>query len=73
MNEDRSNNRGYKPIIHKLIADANYKGFRDFDRCVAAIHMYQSHVVFNKPISVGTCVLNLSKLLMYGEIKAKYG
>ena len=63
--------------LRRLIADVNYKGFHDFGCGVAAIHRHQKRLILNKPIAVGTCVLDLSKLLMYnfwyGEIKSKYG
>ena len=48
-----------------------------FDENLLDIHMKKTELVFNKPISVGMCILDLSKTLMYdfhnSHIKHKYG
>ena len=41
-----------------------------------AIHMKKSHIVYDKPVYLGMCILDLSKTLMYNfhynYIKKKY-
>ena len=48
-----------------------------FDENLIAIHMRKTKLVYNKPIYLGMCILDLSKTLMYdfhyNYIKQKYG
>ncbi|XP_048588381.1 uncharacterized protein LOC116601844 [Nematostella vectensis] len=61
----------------KLISKPNYKHRTIFCENLAAIHMRKTRLVFNKPVYLGMCILDLSKNLMYdfhyGYVKPKYG
>ena len=60
----------------KLAAKPNYMHCTIFDENFIAIHMKKTKLVFNKPIYLGMCILDLSKTLMYdfhyNYIKKKY-
>lgn len=60
-----------------LIAQPNFKKCTIFDEDLAAIELYKSHILMNKPVVIGMCVLELSKVLMYkflyNYLKPKYG
>jgi hypothetical protein len=55
----------------------NFKDFRIFSEGLAAIEMNKTQVVYNKPMIVGFCILELSKVLMYdfhyNTMKKQYG
>ena len=61
----------------KLAAKPNYMHCTTFDENLVAIHMKKTKLVFNKPVYLGMCILDLSKTLMYdfhyNYIKTKYG
>ena len=61
----------------KLVAKPNYDHQTIFDENLIAIHMKRTKLVYNKPIYLGMCILDLSKTLMYdfhySYIKNKYG
>ena len=61
----------------KLAAKPNYDSRTIFDENLIAIHMKKTKLVYNKPIYLGMCILDLSKTLMYdfhyNYIKNKYG
>jgi hypothetical protein len=61
----------------KLAAKPNYQHCTIFDENLVAIHMKKTKLVFNKPVYLGMCILDLSKTLMYdfhyNYIKKKYG
>ena len=61
----------------KLAAKPNYMHCTIFDENLVAIHMKKTKLVFNKPVYLGMCILDLSKTLMYdfhyNYIKTKYG
>ena len=61
----------------KLAAKPNYDSRTIFDENLIAIHMRKTKLVYNKPIYLGMCILDLSKTLMYdfhyNYIKQKYG
>ena len=63
--------------VSKFISKPNYNHRTIFCDNLAAIHMKKTHSVFNKPIYLGMCILDLSKTLMYefhcNYIKLKYG
>lgn len=60
-----------------LIARPNFKRFKIFDEDLAAIELRNTHIKMNKPIIIGMCVLDISKLTMYKFLyeflKPKYG
>lgn len=60
----------------KWIARSNFQDRTIFDENLVALHMRKTTLKFNKPITVGMVVLDLSKTLMYefhyGHMKEKY-
>ena len=63
-------------VAKKLAAKPNFKHCTIFDENLVAIHMKKKKIVFNKPVYLGMCILDLSKTLMYNfyyeYIKPKY-
>ena len=61
----------------KLSAKPNFKHCNIFSENLIAIHMNKTELKFNKPVYLGMCILDLSKILMYdfhyNYIKQKYG
>ena len=61
----------------KLISKPNFKHRTIFCENLVAIHMKKIKLVFNKPVYIGMCILDLSKTIMYNfhynYIKQKYG
>ena len=61
----------------KLAAKPNFKHLNIFCEDLIAVHMKKPSLIFNKPVYLGMCILDLSKTLMYGFhynfIKNKYG
>ena len=49
----------------KLAAKPNFTHCNIFDENLVAIHMKKTKLVFNKPVYLGMCILDLSKTLMY--------
>ena len=49
----------------KLAAKPNFKHCNIFDENLVALHMKKTKLVFNKPVYLGMCILDLSKTLMY--------
>ena len=66
-----------KAKARKLAAKPNFQHCTIFDENLVAIHMKKTKLVFNKPVYLGMCILDLSKTLMYdfhyNYIKKKYG
>ena len=60
----------------KLISKPNYQHRTIFCENLVAIHMKKTKLVFNKPVYLGMCILDLSKTIMYdfhyNYIKPKY-
>ena len=57
----------------KLISKPNYKHRRIFCENLIAIHMKKTRLLFNKPVYLGMCILDLSKTLMYDfQIQVKH-
>ena len=61
----------------KLSAKPNFNHCYIFSEDLVAVHMKKTKLVFNKPVYLEMCILDLSKTLMYGfhynYIKQKYG
>jgi len=61
----------------KLASKPNYDSRTIFDENLIAVHMKRTKLVYNKPIYLGMCILDLSKTLMYdfhyNYINDKYG
>ena len=66
-----------KKQAEKLSAKPNFNHCNIFTEDLVAIHMKKTKLVFNKPVYLGMCILDLSKTLMYdfhyNYIKRKYG
>ena len=66
-----------KKQAEKLSANPNFNHCNIFSENLVAIHMKRTKLVFNKPVYLGMCILDLSKALMYNfhyyYIKRKYG
>ena len=66
-----------KKQAEKLSAKPNFNHCNIFSEDLVAIHTKKTKLVFNKPIYLGMCILDLSKTLMYdfhcNYIKQKYG
>jgi hypothetical protein len=60
----------------KLTSDPSFKSRKIFSENLIAIHLRKTEIMFNRPIYVGICVLDLSKLCMYqfyyDILKARY-
>ena len=61
----------------KLVSKPTFEGRKMFCEDLAAVHMKRTKIMFDKPIYVGFCILDLSKTLMYdfhyNYIVKKYG
>ena len=66
-----------KKDAKKLISKPNYQHRTIFCENLIAIHMKKTKIVFDKPVYLGMCILDLSKTIMYNfhynYIKPKYG
>ena len=49
----------------KCVSKPNFISQKIFDKNFIAVHQIKTVLTFNKPIYVGFCILELSKLLMY--------
>ena len=62
--------------LKKLVAKPTFRNFKIFTEDLTAVQLFQSNLLFNKPIQVGFSILDLSKTLMYefhyDYIKEKY-
>ena len=63
--------------LRKLTSDPLFAGWRLLGENLFRIHMRKDHILFNRPIYIVMCVLDLSKLLLYdyyyNYLKPKYG
>ena len=63
--------------LRKLASDPLLADWRELGGNLYGLHMRRDQILFNRPIYVGMCVLELSKLLMYefyyDYMKQKYG
>ena len=66
-----------RDMLRKYTAKPNFQGFNIFCENLIAIHMKKTSLTFNKPVYLGMCILDLSKIIMYefhyNYIKPKYG
>ena len=63
--------------LRKLVAKPNFRSLKIFSENLVSVHMKKTHLIMNKPIYLGMCILDLSKTIMYefhyDYIKPKYG
>ena len=64
--------------LRKLVAKPNFKGPpKIFNENLVSVHMKKTSLTMNKPVYLGMCILDLSKIIMYdfhyNYIKSKYG
>ena len=63
--------------LRKLTSDPLFADWRPLGENLFGIHMHKDHILFKRPIYIGMCVLDLSKLLLYeyyySHLKPKYG
>ena len=63
-------------MANKLVSKPNFDRRTIFSENLVAVHMKKTKLVFNKPVYLGMCILDLSKTLMYdfhyNYIKDKY-
>ena len=63
--------------LRKLVAKPNFKGRKIFNENLVSVHMKKTSLTMNKPVYLGMCILDLSKIIMYdfhyNYIKSKYG
>ena len=61
----------------KLVAKPNYLNRKIFNENLVSVHMKKTSLMMNKPVYLGMCILDLSKIIMYdfhyNYIKPKYG
>ena len=62
--------------FRKIVAQPTFKSFTIFHDHLVAVERLKSELVLNRPIYVGLCVLDISKVLMYdfhyNYVKSKY-
>ena len=62
--------------FRKVVSKPSFHRFKIFNEDLTGVHLRQVDLELNKPIYVGLCILELSKILMYGfhynYIKQKY-
>ena len=65
-----------KEKLRKLAAKPNFKGRKIFSENLVSVHMKKTSLTMNKPVYLGMCILELSKIIMfdfhYNYIKSKY-
>ena len=61
----------------KLIAKPDFRSYKIFNENLISVHMKKTSLRMNKPVYLGMCILDLSKIIMYefhyNHIKEKYG
>ena len=66
-----------KEKFKKLVSKPNFKGRKIFSENLVSVHMKKTSLTMNKPVYLGMCILELSKIIMfdfhYNYIKPKYG
>ena len=65
-----------KEKLRKLAAKPNFKCRKIFSENLVSVHMKKTSLTMNKPVYLGMCILELSKIIMfdfhYNYIKPKY-
>ena len=65
-----------KEKLRKLVAKPNFKSRKILNENLVSVHMKKTSLLMNKPIYLGMCILDLSKIIMYdfhyNYIKSKY-
>ena len=63
-------------VVRKLVSKPNFHHRTIFSENLVAVHMRKTKLTMNKPVYLGMCILDLSKMLMYdfhyNYIKPKY-
>ena len=63
--------------LQSLLSDPIYAKHSIFGENLAGIQMHKDHILMNRPVYTGMCVLDLSKTLMYdfyyNHLEPKYG
>ena len=66
-----------KEKLKKLVAKPNFRSQKIFSENHVSVHMKKTSLTMNKPVYLGMCILDLSKIIMYdfhyNYIKPKYG
>ena len=66
-----------KEKFKKLVAKPNFRSRKIFNENLVSVHMKKTSLTMNKPVYLGMCILDLSKIIMfdfhYNYIKPKYG
>ena len=66
-----------KEKFRKLVAKPNFRSRKIFSENLISVHMKKTSLTMNKPVYLGMCILELSKIIMfdfhYNYIKSKYG
>ena len=66
-----------KEKLKKLVAKPNYRSCKIFNENLVSVHMKKTSLTMDKPVYLGMCILDLSKIIMfdfhYDYIKPKYG
>ena len=61
----------------KLVAKPNFLSRKIFNENLVSVHMKKTSLTMNKPVYLGMCILDISKIIMldfhYNYIKPKYG
>jgi len=58
-------NKGRRLGFEALSAKTHFKTFTTFTENFVAVHMAKQKVVYDKPIYVDFCILDISKTIMY--------
>ena len=65
-----------KEKFKKLVAKPNFRSRKIFSENLVSVHMKKTSLTMNKPVYLGMCILELSKIIMfdfhYNYIKPKY-
>lgn len=60
----------------KYVSKTNFKKSTFFSKNLAAVQMNKTEIIFNQPMYIGVCILEISKVVMYDfyyKLKERYG